>query len=436
MAAQLARVARSARAARVATFLAGLVVFLDDYANTMIVGATMRPIADRHRISREKLAFLVDATAAPVAGIAILSTWIGVEVGLLGDLSAQLGFQRDGYTVFFDALPFRFYCLTMLAFVGMNAVSGVDFGPMRRAEQRAGQLGKLLDDDARPMVSRSLTAAEPHPAARRRAWTAVVPMVVLLGVFLGGLWLTDEGVSLAVADPTVLLSLDGWRAVLTAADSVSLLALASAEGLGVALILAILVARLPLAAVVRSLGAGLRAAAMPMAVLLLAWSLQAACKELGTGEFLADLLAERLSPWTFPALVFVVAGVASLATGTSWGTMAILIPTALPVAFRLDGGVYGPVTIVSAAAVLDGAIFGDHCSPISDTTIMSSAASACDHLAHVRTQLPYSVAVALIVLAAGYLPAGLGAAPWTSLVGGAALAALLLAVVRLVRGRQ
>jgi Na+/H+ antiporter NhaC len=178
---------------------------------------------------------------------------------------------------------------------------------------------------------------------------------------------------------------------------------------------------------------GFRAAAIPVAVLLLAWSLQTACDELHTGRFLADLLAERLSPQTFPAIVFVVASLAAFATGTSWGTMAILIPTALPVAFELDGGAYGLVTIITAAAVLDGAIFGDHCSPISDTTIMSSAASACDHLAHVRTQLPYSVVVALIALATGYLPAGLGAAPWLSLTGGAVLVAAILTVIRVAR---
>jgi Na+/H+ antiporter NhaC len=172
---------------------------------------------------------------------------------------------------------------------------------------------------------------------------------------------------------------------------------------------------------------------MPVAVLLLAGSLKGACDELQTGRYLAGAVAGSVSPLVYPALVFAVAGLTALCTGTSWGTMAILIPTAVPVALWLDGGTYGLTTIVSIAAVLDGAIFGDHCSPISDTTIMSSAASSCDHLAHVRTQIPYSLTVAAIALGAGYLPAAAGSPSWISLTTAAALTGGIFLALRFVR---
>jgi Na+/H+ antiporter NhaC len=175
---------------------------------------------------------------------------------------------------------------------------------------------------------------------------------------------------------------------------------------------------------------------LPVTVLVLAWSLKQGCDDLQTGEFLAGALGDRLPPFVFPVLVFVVAGLTSFATGTSWGTMAILIPTAVPVAFHVDGGSYGLVTVLSIAAVLDGAIFGDHCSPISDTTIMSSAASSCDHLAHVRTQIPYSLVVAATALIVGYLPAATGIPHWLGILGVVAVEAFLFLGLWLLNRRD
>ena len=418
----LMKFARSVRSTKLVTMATGLVIFIDDYANTMIVGSTLRPVTDGQRISREKLAFLVDATAAPVAGIAIISTWIGVEVGLLSETAVELGVAKDGYAMFFDALGFRFYCIFMIAFVFFNAFSGEDFGPMAKAERRARKQGKLLDDGARPMTSRSLTSARPHPRAIVRAWVAIGPMVALLAVFVGRLWLDAGGLARPAGD---LLRFSVWREVLSQVNSIPLLVYASALGLLAAVALAATLARIPASALARALWMGIKSSLMPVGVLVLAWSLKAACEALQTGEFLAGALGDWLPPLLFPALVFVVAAVTSFATGTSWGTMAILIPTAIPVAFQLDGVTYGPVTIISVAAVLDGSIFGDHCSPISDTTIMSSAASSCDHLAHVRTQIPYSLAVAGIALCVGYIPSAVGVPKWAAILAGAALLGLL-----------
>jgi len=206
----LLRFARSVRSTQLVTAILGLVIFIDDYANTMIVGPTMRPVTDRQRISREKLAFLVDATAAPVAGIALVSTWIGFEVTQLSTAAQPLGITRSGYEMFLDALGSRFYCVGMIAFVFFNAWSGKDFGPMAAAEQRARKHGKVLADDARPMSSKSMISAQPHPNARMHASAAVIPMAVLLLAFLGRLWFDGGGAFFMASDPTALVRLSVW----------------------------------------------------------------------------------------------------------------------------------------------------------------------------------------------------------------------------------
>jgi Na+/H+ antiporter NhaC len=429
----LRRYARSARSTRLVTVAAGLAIFIDDYANTMIVGSTLRPVADQQRISREKLAFLVDATAAPVAGLAFISTWIGYEVGLLSSEAASLGIDKDGYAMFFDAFLFRFYCVGMIVFVILNAATGRDFGPMARAERRASKEGKLLDDDARPMTSRSFAASESHPRADARASIAVVPLLLVLVLFVGGLWLYGGGLTRMQADPLAPLKLSVWRDVLSAGTSIPLLAAASIFGFIVSMVLALALSRIPVSGVIRAMVAGARNSTLPVGVLILAWSLKAGCDDLQTGQYLAGALGDRIPTFAFPALVFVVAGLTSFATGTSWGTMGILIPTTVPVAFHVDGGSYGPITVLSIAAILDGAIFGDHCSPISDTTIMSSTASSCDHMAHVGTQIPYSLTVCGIAMGIGYLPAALGVPQWFGLLGVIAVMGMLFVMLRFFR---
>ena len=199
---RLMRFARGRRSTQFVTFLAGLLIFIDDYANTMIVGTTMRPVTDGQRISREKLAFLVDATAAPIAGIALISTWVGYEVGLLEEIADTLAIDKVGYALLFDALGFRFYCLMMILFVGINAALGSDFGPMLKAERRAREQGKLLADGGELAVAFEMGRAEPHPAARIRAATAVIPMVTMVSVFLVSLWVSGGGPGFFAEDRT------------------------------------------------------------------------------------------------------------------------------------------------------------------------------------------------------------------------------------------
>lgn len=420
----LLRRVRSGRSAQLATAAMGVVCFVDDYASSIIVGSLMQPITDRFRISREKLAFLVDATAAPVSGLAVVSTWIAYEVGLFGDVSEQLGMGKTGYAMFFDALSYRFYCFLMLAFVFAQILAGRDFASMRLAEERTRR------DGAGPPEP-GTAEHTPPPSPHGRAINALLPLGGLVTFHLTGLWL-DGGGPAKLAAGGSLLSWTYWREVISAAEhSHLMLLLAATFGIVLAVVCGRISRSLPLSVLPGCLYRGVRRAALPSVVLVLAWSLKSCCDNLGTGEFLTGLLAGRISPQWFPPLLFIVACLTSFATGTSWGTMAILIPTAIPIAYALDGNTYGLTTMISLGAVLDGAIFGDHCSPISDTTILSSTASNCDLLRHVRTQLPYSLVVAAAALACAYIPSGLGLSSlWGIGLAVAALLAILFALGR------
>ena len=409
----LSRFAKGPRSAQLVTYLMGLAIFIDDYANTMIVGTAMRPVTDDHRVSREKLAFIVDSTSAPIAGLAIISTWVGYEVGLFEEAAITLGIDSNGYAMLFDALFFRFYCILMLAFVAMNIFSGKDFGPMRRAENRTRETGAVSEPDAVPMTSQTFSTAEPHSGARVLARTGVIPIASLFAILLGGIWFDGGGAAILGENALAIFSFTTWREVISASEnSVKLLA----YGAGVSALIAVgcarFLARIDMETIRTAALSGARGALLPMAILTLAWSLKKACDELATGPFLVAAVGDSIPPEIFPAIVFVIAGLTSFSTGTSYGTMAILMPTAVPIAFALEGDAYGLITMITLASILDGSIVGDHCSPISDTTIMSSISSSADHLHHVRTQLPYSLFVATLALVCGYIPAGLGLPAW------------------------
>ena len=445
----LLRWIKGRKSAQAATALMGILCFIDDYTNAIVVGSMMQPITDRFRISREKLAFLVDATSAPIAGLAVVSTWIAFEVGLLGQIGGSLGIGKSGYAMFFDALSFRFYCLLMIAFVFAHILMNRDFGPMKTAQQRADAEGPNGTDEAP-------AAADPMPEAdgRGRAINALVPLAGLVLFHLTGLWFdgtaklqsdlqqwqtqsqtraAEEMAAMPVDIETLSpVSWVYWREVIGHAEHTPLvLACAASFGLTLALIFSQLFGSVSRRVIIHCFKRGFRRAMIPFVILILAWSLKNCCDTLKTGEFLATILAGRVPSYLFPPILFLVASLTSFATGTSYGTMAILMPTAIPIAFAIDGNTYGLTTMISLGAVLDGAIFGDHCSPISDTTIMSSIATSCDLVQHVRTQLPYSLLVAAIALLAAYVPSSLGLPPtWGLALGILIIIAALLALAR------
>ncbi|NOY24495.1 MAG: Na+/H+ antiporter NhaC family protein [Oligoflexia bacterium] len=384
--------ARSRRSGMVATWLAGLVVFFDDYANCLVVGSAMRPLTDRLRISREKLAYLVDSTAAPMATVALVSTWIGYEVGLMDEALRARHVAGSAYAFFLAGLPYRFYPLLTLAFAGMIAFSGRDFGPMRQAEAAA--MTRTMDDS-------------PRATAPLRALIAVLPIATLVGVTAASLWI--QGVA-SVGHNAPLFEIVGG------ANGYDAMLQGSTASLALALLLATLATRDRGAAAATSAVHGMGELFEALVVLFLAWALGHAITELGTASWLVGAVGTAVPGWLLPALTFVLSAAVSFATGTSFGTMAVMMPLVLPLSIDLapfaDAAQAGVIPLATSAAVLSGATFGDHCSPISDTTVLSSTASACDHGAHVSTQLPYALWAGAIAILFGHLPAGLGISPW------------------------
>lgn len=390
--ARLSQRVRTRRHGQLATWFLGMVIFFDDYANSLLLGSTMRPILDRLRISREKLAFLIDSTAAPVAGLALISTWVGVEVGYIQVAYEGVGLGTENiYQTFVATLPYRFYPILLLGFVGIVGWTGRDFGAMLHAERQA-------FNTAEPKGQQKAEKAGDSPVRH-----AVIPLVVLCLCLIFAL----------ILDP----------------DRSSRALLLAAAGAVVAAVLSVLAARKQsLGAVVGMAFEGMQQMLPAVVILLLAWSLATVCngEHLNTAGFLVQLLEGRLSADWLPAITFLLAAAVSFATGTSYGTMGLLIPLCVAVQFQLliesavgvdqIGG--HPLMLATVGAVLAGAIFGDHCSPISDTTILSSAASHCDHLAHVRTQMPYALTVAAVALFAGYLPTAFGVSPYLGIPGG------------------
>jgi Na+/H+ antiporter NhaC len=411
----------SARHTKIGTAVAGLVVFFDDYANAFLVGSSMRPLTDRYGVSREKLAYLVDSTAAPVAGVAVVSTWLSYEVGLLGEVTLPLGLEVQGYGLLLLALPLRFYCAFALILVFTTALWDREVGPMLRAERKARQAlrGRELMRDPHSLGAEQLDSVS-SDGPRYLAINVVVPVAVLVvGVGVGLIY--DGGGFADAFDPFTVQS---WQALLSRAKNTTVVLLAAAVMAAVtALGLAVSTRQLTTPAAFAALGRGGARGLPALGILFCAWALGGVSKDLGTGPFLVAMLHGSVPALLVPLLTFLAAGAVALATGTSWGTMAILMPAALPLAHQMGGLA---LLVPTLAAVLDGAIFGDHCSPVSDTTVLSSTACECDLLSHVWTQLPYAL-LAFGVAAPAYVAVGLGLVPFWALwpLGALAMAGVL-----------
>ena len=412
--------------------MAGLLVFFDDYANAMIVGPAMRPVCDRLGISRAKLAYIVDSTAAPVASIAVIGTWIGAEIGFIQDGLGQLTERPEflagvgGYQAFLQSIPYRFYAILALVMVLLIGVTGRDYGPMLKAEREAARRSEV-------------GGKGDQLSTGGRGWYAVVPVLTLVVLTL------------------VLLLLPGWRAVdwstfqpagrswhwvaalqaiMGHADAYNPILYAAVASLFLAGLISIGTGALSLAGTVESAVVSAARLLPTIVVLTLAWTLSGAMQDLQLGEVAVGLLRSAgfdNAAWlgALPGLVFISAAVVSFATGTSWGTMAILCPAVVTIAAGMFGDLpaerAAPLFYAAVGAVLSGAVFGDHCSPISDTTVLSSMASECTLETHVWTQMPYALTVAAVSMVCGDgLCHYAHLSPWIGLLVGAAV---LLAVV-------
>ena len=419
---------------QLAAYVMGLVIFFDDYGNTLIVGPTMRPITDRLGISREKLSYIVDSTAAPVASIALVSSWIGFEVGLIGDSISALGLDYSAYLLFVQTIPYRFYPILALVFVLWVILTDRDFGPMLKAELRARNEGKPIRDGARPASDFDADILNPVEGKPRRSINAIVPVLVLtLGVLIG-LWWTGRQALIAAGDPDL-----GLQNVIANADSNVTLLWAAFASCATAVAMTLAQRLLSLGETMAAWTAGVKAMLFACIILTLAWALGDVTMDVHTAGYVVGLLTGNLDPRMLPVLVFLICAFISFATGTSWGTMAIMMPiviplsVALPAEAGLDPGDTYTILLGGISSVLAGSVWGDHCSPISDTTILSSMASSSDHIDHVRTQMPYALLVGVVAMLVGDIPTAYGLSPWVSLVVGSGI---LLGLLYLLGKRE
>ncbi len=436
---------KNARMAQLMTAILGIVIFVDDYFNCLTVGAVMRPVTNKFKVSHEKLAYIIDSTAAPVCIIAPVSSWAVAVGGYMGD---------GGFSTFVASIPYNFYALLTIFMVFAIIVSKVDFGPMREAElewrgeakpSRVPAHGTALNtvassglnykhsEDLNPPINIETVVAEEadlesaqaamdefkgmKTSDQGRVFDLVIPILVLIVfsiigmLYAGGYF--NGGVDFATA---------------VGENPISGLCIGSTVALVVAAAMFMPRKLVTLDRYVESGTEGVRTMVSSMMILVLAWSLGGVCRYmLGTGDFVSGALtAAGVSLDFLPVLVFVVASFIAFAMGTSWGTIALLMPIVLGIFPQGD-----PMFLVGIGSALAGAVFGDHTSPISDTTILSSAGAECNHLRHVATQLPYASTVAVVCLI-GYFVAGFTKSPWPSLV----LGLVLLVCVILFQSRR
>lgn len=367
----------SPRRAALFTWLIGVILFIESSITILVAGAISRPVFDKLRISREKLAYILDSTSAPICILIPFNAWGAYVVTLLLNENIQ-----NPVAVFTYAVPLNFYALTAVLFVLFIILTGKDFGPMRTAEKRAREEGKVLADDAEPLVSTEVIALPAKEGISPSARNMIVPISIMVLMMPVGLLVTGNGSILNGSGSTAVF----W-AVLAAVVSAAIMYK----------IQKIFTTSEEVDLFFKGVG-GL----MPMAILLvLAFSIGATCKELGTGIYVANTAQEFISPRFVPIIIFIVSAFIAFSTGTSFGTFAIMIPIAVPMAATMDVNLSACV-----AAVLGGGVWGDHSSPISDTSIIASMGSASDHIDHVKTQLPYATVAGVIALIC-YLLSGL-----------------------------
>ena len=390
---------KSKLATRLATALLGVLIFIDDGFNCLTIGTVMRPIYDRQKISREKLAYIIDATAAPVCIIAPVSSW---AVAVASEVS-----ETNGFHAFLSTIPYNLYALLTIIMVLFVCITGMDFGKMKRAEERAAREGNW----------EAIAEAAEDEQTKGTVTDLVLPILVLivcaiLGMAYVGGFFSGTTFSEAIGyNPTAGLSLGAFAGLVTA------------------FILYIPRKIISPKQFVESIVNGIGSIIPPMLILILSWTLGGVCRQMiGTGEFISGFVASADLPLgLLPFVVFIIAALMSFSMGTSWGTFGMLIPIVTMIC-QASGG--AEILSPALGATLAGAVYGDHCSPISDTTILASTGAQCEHIRHVETQLPYATLVA-VVCAVGYLITGFVRTPWAGL--GAGIAILLLAMIILNR---
>ena len=373
--------------AQLCTIALGVLIFIDDYFNCLTVGSVMRPLTDKHGISRSKLAYLIDATAAPVCIIAPISSWAAAVTGFVDGV--------DGLTLFIRAIPYNFYALLTIAMMVFLSLSKFDYGPMRMQE-----MSKYLNEN---QAAASITGAEDQPeppvSQKGKVVHLVLPIIVLILSCIAGMVYTGG-----------FFSGTSFVEAFSNSDASVGLVYGSVVALIITILFFLATKVLNFRECMNAIPEGFKSMVPAILILTFAWTLKAMTDSLGAADYVATLVEQSAGSFMafLPAIIFLVACFLSFATGTSWGTFGILIPIVVAV---FDADIGNELMIIAISASMAGAVCGDHCSPISDTTIMASAGAQCDHVEHVSTQLPYALTVAGVSFL-GYVLAGFVQNAW------------------------
>ncbi len=347
----------------------GMFIFFSDYFSPLFVGPVMRNLTDKAKISREKLAYICDSTSAPVSVLAPITGWAVFITSLMIGIGPGLD-KKEAMSLFIKSIPFNFYSILSVVMVALIAWRVIpDFGPMRTAERRAFQEGEVVRPGSVPMMSAELTSLQVSEKGRPNIWmNFFTPVLIVIAVNLGTFFATGQA---RVLDSFMLATIVlGLFMLFQRVDN--------------------------LRGMMGTVLAGIKGVMPAVLILAFAYAINMVSREMGTAQYVIDLSSGWLNPGLLPVLIFVISAFVSFATGTSWGTYAIMVPIAVPLAFEFSQGQVSSLVLVTVAAVAGGGVFGDHCSPLSDTTVLSSLGSACDHIDHVRTQLPYALVVASV----------------------------------------
>jgi len=361
---------RSRRAAAGFGWLLGIFVFFSDYFSPLFSGPIARPLTDKYKISREKLAYLLDSGSAPVCTLIPLSGWAVYIAGLLKGYGPITN-VGEGMSVFIRAIPYNFYGWFAVILTGLIAYNIVpDFGPMKKAELRAMNEGKVLRDGAMPLIGEELNQIEPLKGKETSLlFYLFIPVLIIISIAIGtfiflGSTKILEAFFAAVMYQTIAMTIGGYF-----------------KGVKDGMDLAV---------------KGIKGVLPAIVILALAYSINTISKSLGAQTYIISITKSWMTAGMLPVIVFITGGLISFFTGTSWGTYAILTPFALPIAMSLSGDTVSTVVLVTIGAIVGGGLFGDHCSPVSDTTVLSSLGASSDHIDHVTTQLPYALTVGVV----------------------------------------
>ncbi|MBQ3419002.1 MAG: hypothetical protein IJH31_02585 [Erysipelotrichaceae bacterium] len=390
--------------------LLGIIVFFDDYANALIVGPVMQPIFDKLKLSREKLAYIVDSTAAPVTGIALISSWVAVEVGVIEEGLANANANMSAYNLFLQSIPFCFYCIFCLLFIFISSLTKKEFGPMYEAEYKA---RNSLDDNNK-------TNKNNENIQKGSMWVAILPLLALFIYSLVQFIVVGKANAIenGIITGNETFSIKYLSTIFGQADTIYIVFEATILGSIIAIILGVIKKLFTLKQAIGHFTKGCSQLLETCLILVLAWTMSSFVSNIGAIEYSVNIISSNVAWYLIPLLIFVVCCLVSFAVG-SYGCMFIALPMAIPIAIRiieLNPNITNNYLPLIIACGLAGSIFGDHCSPITDCTILSSEGSGCDNFKHVKTQLPYALVTAIVSIVVGIIPTTFGLPVYLSFI--------------------